>query len=62
MKDIDTIRFIDGDTMKEALAIIRTDGNMVLLCLSHLSGGDIEVCVPKDAAKRLMNALGGAIE
>ncbi len=57
MKEVATIRFIDGDTKEEALAIIRADGDRTVLCLSHKSDGDIEVCMTKDEAKLVIEAL-----
>jgi hypothetical protein len=57
MKEVATIKFTDDFTKEEALAVIRADSDRAVLCLSHKSGGDIEVCMTKDEAKRVAEAL-----
>lgn len=62
MKEVATISFVDGNTKDEALAIIHADGDRRVLCLSHKSGGDIEVCMTKDEAKLVIEALQLSLE
>lgn len=57
MKEVATIKFIDGETKEEALVIIRSAENRVCLCLSHVSGSDTEVCMTTEEVRQLIEAL-----
>ncbi len=57
MQHAATITFIDADSKDEARAVVRYDETTVALCLSLKTNGDIDVCMSKDDAKRLIEAL-----
>ena len=52
-----TVSFRDRSAADAALAIVRYDAEQVALCLSLKSGGDLEVVMSKEDAKRLLAAL-----
>ena len=47
MKEIDTITFQGDDSSDEAVAVVRYDGDVVALCLSCKSNGDVAVVMTK---------------
>lgn len=62
MKEIDTITFQGDDSSDEAVAVVRYDGDVVALCLSCKSNGDVAVAMTKTEAARLVEALNKAIK
>ena len=61
LEEVVTIKFMDTDTNDEAVAIIRYDENSVAVALSLKSGGDIQVVMKKEDAKKLSEALKRAV-
>ena len=61
MKHIATINFDDPDEKCSAAAIVRADGQNVVLALTLEKDGDIQVVMPRHAAEQLHEALGRAI-
>ncbi len=61
MKIADTIIFCDQDRNEDAVAIVRYNADSVCICISLKSGGDLEVAMKKNDAKRLAKALDMAL-
>jgi hypothetical protein len=61
MKHIATINFDDPDEKCSAAAIVRADGQHVVVALTLEKDGDIQVVMPRHAAEQLHEALGRAI-
>jgi hypothetical protein len=57
MQHAATITFIDAGSNDEACVGVRYDENTVALFLSLKTDGDIEVCMSKEVAKKLIEAL-----
>jgi hypothetical protein len=57
MKSADPITFIDADSKDEAWVFVRYDETYVALGLSLRKDGDMEVCMSKEDAKKLIEAL-----
>ena len=52
-----TLTFKDTDSGDDASVIVRHHANCVSLAVSLRSNGDIEVCIPKDVARRIAEAI-----
>ena len=61
MTEAATITFLDARSSDEAVAIVRYDSELVALCLSLKTDGDIEVGMKKADAKKLSEALSKAL-
>ena len=61
MKEIATILLRDADSSDEAVAIVGYEENLVSLCLSLKSDGDVQVVMKKADAAKLEEALKRAI-
>ena len=62
VKEIATIAFSEGDSGKEAVAIIRQCGNRLAVAVSVRDNGDVEVLLDADTAVRLADAIKLGIE
>lgn len=54
------VEFHDLETGDDAVVIVRHDATSVALCVSLKSGGDVEVRMKKEEAKRVIEALSKA--
>lgn len=61
MTEAATITFRDASSSDEAVAIVRYDAELVALCLSLKTDGDIEVVMKKADARKLAAALNKAL-
>lgn len=61
MKDPVIIRFRDRDTSDDAIVIVRHDETSVVVGLSLMSNGDLQVVMGKDDARQLLEALRNAL-
>jgi hypothetical protein len=59
--EIATLNMIDEDSGEEAVAIVRTVGGAIALCLSLESNGDVEVVMKPRDCERLLAALREAV-
>ena len=57
IRDVATINFVDPGSLQEGVAIVRTTGSHVLLCLSLRENGDVEAVLPFDIATVIAEAL-----
>jgi hypothetical protein len=57
VEDVDTIKFSDGNSGQEALAIVRAGEGYIALCLSLSDDGDVEVLMDPAKVERLIEAL-----
>ena len=57
MQDAATITFIDVESKDEACVGVRYDETTVALFVSLKTDGDIDVCMSKDDARKLIEAL-----
>jgi hypothetical protein len=60
MKHIATINFEDADGGGAASAIVRGDGDRVVIALSLMSDGDLQVVMPREVAEQFHSAVGEA--
>lgn len=60
-KNIATIEFKDTESQDDAVATVRSTHDTVLLALSLMSDGDIEVRMTRDVCEQLIAALKNAI-
>lgn len=51
------LRFLDQDTQKEALVLLRVVPGALAIGLSHSEDGDLEVFVPLAEARELLKML-----
>ena len=61
MREITTLTFTDNKTQSEGVLIIRASEKEVSLCLSVLNGGDIEVRLSSENAKKVIGGLEEAV-
>ena len=61
MREIPTLTFIDNKSQSDGVLIIRGSENEISLCLSVLNGGDIEVRLSPENAKKVIGGLEEAI-
>lgn len=57
IEHVATIRFVDVDSEGDALAIVRAAEDLVVLGLSLLSNGDLEVAMRYEDFGRLLDSL-----
>lgn len=57
MTQVANVKFVDGDTGDEGLAVIRVEGKVVGLTLSLEKNGDIEVFLGAQAIEEVIQAL-----
>jgi len=62
MREITTLTFIDNKSQSEGVLIIRASEKEVSLCLSILNGGDIEVRLSSENAKKVIDGLEKAVD
>ena len=62
MREITTLTFTDKKSQSEGVLIIRTSEKEVSLCLSVLNGGDIEVRLSPENAKKVISGLEEAVK
>jgi hypothetical protein len=60
-REIATLNMIDEDSGEGAVAIVRTIGESVALCLSLENHGDVEVVMKPRDCERLLMALREAV-
>jgi hypothetical protein len=61
MEEIRTIVFNDIETRQEAVVVLRKDKDIVALCISHEGEGDIEIVMPREVTRQLIDALQDAV-
>jgi hypothetical protein len=57
MQHAATVTFIDVESKEEACVGVRSDETSVALFVSLKTDGDIDVCMSKDDARKLIEAL-----
>lgn len=57
MIQADSIQFVDVESGQRGLVVVRFDDHSVALAASLLEEGDIEVCLSKDDARKVAEAL-----
>jgi hypothetical protein len=57
MTQVANVKFVDGDTGYEGLAVVRVEGKVVGLTLSLEKNGDIEVFLGAQAIEEVIQAL-----
>ena len=57
MEEIVNFNFADADSGEEVYLSIRAGNNVIALALSIESNGDVEVFMPKDIGKKVVEAL-----
>jgi len=62
MNEVRTIEFIDADTHENGVVVVRTDKRVVSLALSLKTNGDIEVFLPLDVCRSLIDAMSQAVD
>ena len=60
--EIQTIRFQDADSEKEATAIVRVVGDVIGLSTFVVDGGECEIYMSVDTCRQLQAALSSALE
>jgi hypothetical protein len=60
MEQIATIELNDPSAHDEANVIVRADATAIALALTHRKNGDLEVVMPVDTCRRLIEALADA--
>jgi len=61
MRDITTLTFFDNKSQSEGVLLIRGSEKEVSLCLSVINGGDIEVRLSSENAKKVIDGLEEAV-
>ena len=56
-REIATLNMSDADTGEGAVAIVRTIGEAIALCLSLENDGDVEIVMKPRDCERLLGAL-----
>lgn len=60
-KEVATLSFIDSENRDEAVVIVRVTEGSVGLCLSLKKDGDMEVFMPTEDCRKLIQALQSAL-
>jgi hypothetical protein len=61
MDAIGSLNFVDRDSGDRAMVLVRADADNVALAVSLERDGDVEVFMPRDDARRLIDVLQAAL-